>query len=105
MLLEFKILPKFVRMYERCMHRVHSCIYIFALLLPLYLLVLLCISYSVYKLSHKNYNLLLQMATLDAPIVSDTFLNAFGTPTLLWRVLHSVSYMEPPRCNWKEVET
>jgi hypothetical protein len=55
--------------------------------------------------SHKNYHLLLQMATPDAPIVSDTFLNAFGTPTLLWRVLHLVGYVKPPRYIWKEVET
>jgi hypothetical protein len=45
------------------------------------------------------------MAAPDASIVSDTFLNAFGTPTLLWRVLHLVSYAEPPCYTWKEVET
>jgi hypothetical protein len=87
------------------MHHVHLCIYTFALFLPLYLLVPLYISYSVYKSSHKNFHLLLQMAAPDAPIVSDTFLNAFGTPTLLWRVLHLVGYAEPPRYTWNEVET
>jgi hypothetical protein len=45
------------------------------------------------------------MATPDAPVLSDTFLNAFGTPTLLWRVLHLVGYAEPPRYTWKEVKT
>jgi len=35
---------------------------------------------------------------------SSTFLHVFGTPTLLWRVLHSVGYVEPPRYTWKQVE-
>ena len=43
------------------------------------------------------------MAALGAPIASDTFLALFGTPTLLWRVLPSVRYAEPPRYFWSKV--
>ena len=43
------------------------------------------------------------MVALGAPVASDTFLALFGTPTLLWRVLNSVGYAEPPLYFWKEV--
>ena len=43
------------------------------------------------------------MAALGAPVASDTFLALFGTPTLLWRVLHSVGYAKLPRYFWREV--
>jgi hypothetical protein len=43
------------------------------------------------------------MATPEAPPRSNTFLKLFGTPTLLWRVLNSVGYVEPPRYFWQEV--
>ena len=33
---------------------------------------------------------------------SETFLEIFGTPALLWRVLHFVGYTEPPRYFWNE---
>ena len=45
------------------------------------------------------------MAALGAPVASDTFLALFGTPTLLWRVLNSVRYAEPPYYFWSEVVT
>ena len=45
------------------------------------------------------------MAALGAPIASITFLASFGTPTLLWRVLNSVEYAEPPCHFWSEVVT
>ena len=45
------------------------------------------------------------MAAPGAPVASDTFLSLFGTPTLLWRVLNSVGYAEPPRYFWSEVVT
>ena len=45
------------------------------------------------------------MAALGAPIASDTFLTLFGTPTLLWRVLNSVGYVEPPHYVWSKVVT
>ena len=45
------------------------------------------------------------MAALGARIASDTFLVLFGTPTLLWRVLNSIGYAEPPRYFWSEVVT
>ena len=34
---------------------------------------------------------------------NETFLEMFGTPALLWRVLHSVGYTEPPLYSWDEV--
>ena len=34
---------------------------------------------------------------------SETFLEMFGTPALLWRVLHYVGYTEPPLYSWNEV--
>ena len=34
---------------------------------------------------------------------SETFLEMFGTPTLLWRVLHYAGYTEPPLYSWNEV--
>ena len=45
------------------------------------------------------------MAALGAPVASDTFLALFGTGTLLWWVLNSVRYAEPPRYFWSEVVT
>ena len=33
---------------------------------------------------------------------NDTSLDMFGTPALLWRVLHFVGYTEPPRYFWME---
>ena len=45
------------------------------------------------------------MAALGAPVASDTFLALFGTPTLLWWVLNSVGYAEPPRYFWSKVVT
>ena len=45
------------------------------------------------------------MAALGAPVASDTFLALFGTPTLLWRVLHSVGYADLPHYFWIKVVT
>ena len=45
------------------------------------------------------------MAAPGAPVASDTFLALFGTPTLLWWVLNSVGYAEPPRYFLIEVVT
>ena len=56
-------------------------------------------------LSHRSYTILIQMGALGVPVASDTFLALFGTPTLLWRVLHSVRYAEPPRYFWSQVVT
>ena len=44
------------------------------------------------------------MAEPAFPAGSTNFLNHFGTPTILWRVLNSLGYMEPPRYYWQEVE-
>ena len=43
------------------------------------------------------------MAAPGAPPRSNMFLAVFGTPTLLWRVLTSVGYAEPPCYFWREV--
>jgi len=41
---------------------------------------------------------------MAAPHASETFLDMFGTPTLLWRVLSLVGYEEPSKYTWREVE-
>ena len=52
-------------------------------------------------LSHDSCTMLLvQMA---APARSENFLLMFGTPVLLWRVLHYAGYYEPPLYYWNEV--
>jgi hypothetical protein len=41
-----------------------------------------------------------------APVVlarSDTFLELFDTPSLLWRVLNLVGYVEPLRYFWRDM--
>ena len=43
--------------------------------------------------SRELHMLLVHMA---APAGSENFLMMFGTPTLLWRVLHFAGYYEPP---------
>ena len=40
---------------------------------------------------------------MAAPAGSETFLLMFGTPTLLWRVLHYARYYELPLYFWNEV--
>ena len=51
-------------------------------------------------LSHESFTtLLVQMA---APARSENFLMMFGTPTLLWRVLHFAGYYELPFYHWNE---
>ena len=56
-----------------------------------------------YDILSQELHTLLQMAAPGAPPHSDMFLAVFGTPTLLWRVLNSVGYPEPPRYFWREV--
>ena len=52
-------------------------------------------------LSHESCTMLLvQMAALAG---SENFLLMFGTPTLLWRVLHYARYYELPLYYWNEV--
>ena len=43
------------------------------------------------------------MAAPVFPPYSITFLDQFGTPTLLWRVLSSVGYPEAPRYTWRQM--
>ena len=57
----------------------------------------------MYDTLSQELHTLLQMAAPGAPPRSDTFLAVFGTPTLLWSVLNSVGYAEPPRYFWREV--
>ena len=56
-------------------------------------------------LSHRSYTILIQMAAPGVLAASNTFLALFGTPTLLWRVLHSVRYVKPPHYFWSKVVT
>ena len=56
-----------------------------------------------YDILSQELHTLIQMVAPRAPPRSDTFLDVFGTPTLLWMVLNSVVYAEP-HCNfWMEV--
>ena len=50
--------------------------------------------------SRELHMLLVQMV---APAGSESFLLMFGTPALLWRVLHYAGYYEPPLYYWNEV--
>ena len=53
------------------------------------------------SLSHESCTMLLaQMAT---PAGSENFMLMFGTPALLWRVLHYAGYYELPLYYWNEV--
>ena len=94
------IFPKFVRTYETCMHHgkllLHTCI-----IPPLIDLLLGYVTLTHYDfVSQELYMLLVQMA---APAGSENFLLMFGTPALLWRVLHYAGYYEPPLYYWNEV--
>jgi len=42
------------------------------------------------------------MVQMAASVGSENFLMEFGTPTLLWRVLHFAGYQEPPLYPWIE---
>ena len=42
------------------------------------------------------------MAAPGSPARNDTFIGLFGTPALLWRVLHSVGYTKPPHYFWPQ---
>jgi hypothetical protein len=55
---------------------------------------------SKITLSQEVASFLLQMAAPVLPPRSGTFLEPFGTPTLLWRMLSSVGYTEAPRYTW-----
>ena len=84
---------KFVRTYGTCMHHdkllFHTCI-----VSPLINLLLGYVTLIHYDfVSQELHMLLVQMA---APAGSENFLSMFGTPALLWRVLHYARYYEPP---------
>ena len=42
------------------------------------------------------------MVQMAAPVGCENFLMVFGTPALLWRVLHFAGYQEPPLYHWNE---
>ena len=52
-------------------------------------------------LSHESCTMLLVQKVASAG--SENFLLMFGTPALLWRVLHYVGYYEPPLYYWNKV--
>ena len=60
-------------------------------------------SLLTYDILSEELHTLLKIAALGSSPRSDTFLAMFGTPTVLWRVLNSVGYAEPPRYFWREV--
>ena len=93
------IFPKFVRMYGTCMHHdksLFNCIG--PPLIDLLLGYITLIHYDF--VSRELHVLLIQMV---APAGSEGFLLMFGTPALLWRVLHYVGYYEHPLYYWNEV--
>ena len=53
-----------------------------------------------YDLVSQKLYMLVQMAAL---VGSENFLMMFGTPALLWRVLHFAGYHKPPLYHWNEV--
>ena len=56
---------------------------------------------SIMTLSYESCTILLvQMAALAG---SENLLLMFGTPALLWRVLHYAGYYKPPLYYWNEV--
>jgi len=83
-------------MSHSCIHSVHS----FPYNIVPFKLNKKCLNYS--SLSH-GYSFP-QMHVPASPRPSDTFLSEFGSPTLLWRVLQSVEYTEPPQYSWWEVD-
>ena len=87
-----------------CMHHDKSFILIITLFLPLsFRLCYVTLFYD--RIVSQELYILIQMVALGAPVASDTFLALFGTPTLLWRVLHLVGYAEPSWYFWSEVVT
>jgi hypothetical protein len=42
------------------------------------------------------------MADYYPPVGNEALLGIFGTPALLWRVLHFVGYTEPPQYFWAQ---
>ena len=67
---------------------------------PLINLILGYVTLIHYDFVSRELHMLVQMATLAG---SENFLLMFGTPALLWRVLHYAGYYEPPLYYWNEV--
>ena len=91
--------PKFVRTYRTCMHHdkslLNTCI-----VPPLIDFLLGYVTLIHYDLvSRELHVLLVQMASSAG---SENFLMMFGTPALLWRVLHFTGYQKPPLYHWNE---
>ena len=86
--------PKFVRMYGTCMHRDKSFITYLHCSSPYKSLIWLSNSFLLYHCSHESCTILLEQMVASAR--RQTFLEMFGTPTQLWRVLHYAGYTEPP---------
>ena len=99
--LEVLIFPKFVRTYETYMHHDQSFITYLHCSSPYKFLIWLSNSFLLYRCSHKSCTILLELMATSAR--SETFLEMFGTPTLLWRVLHYAGYTELPLYSWNVV--
>ena len=83
--LEVLNFPKFVRTYVTCMHHDKS------LLLHLHCSSLMDFLLSYVTLIHYDLvsrELHMLLVQMEAPAGSESFMLMFGTPTLLWRVLH-----------------
>jgi hypothetical protein len=52
--------------------------------------------------AHESSKILLQMVDYYPPVGNEAFLGIFGTPALLWRVLHFVGYSDPPQYFWAQ---
>ena len=92
--LEVLNFPKFVRTYGTCMHHdkslFHTCI-----VPPLINLLLSYVTLIRNDLVSRELH---HVVGTD-----ENFMLMFGTPTLLWRVLHYAGYYESPLYYWKEV--
>ena len=91
--LEFLKFSKSVRTYGTCMHHDKSLFNTY-IVPPLIDLLLGCVTLIHYDfVSRELHMLLVQMV---APAGSESFLLMFGTPALLWRVLHYAGYLNRP---------
>ena len=96
------ISPKFVRTYGTCMHHDKSFITYLHCSSPYkFLFVEVTLFYYNVVLT-RVAPFLLQMVAYYPPEGNEAFLGIFGTPALLWRVLHFVGYIEPPQYFWTQ---
>ena len=86
-------------MYGTCMHYDKS-LFSTCIVPPLIDFLLGYVTLIHYDLVSRELHMLLVL--MAAPTGSENLLMMFGTPSLLWRVLHFVGYHEPPLYHWNE---